>query len=168
MMMRRSARGKSVRYLRKWRGSSSPKNTMSGLTTPVQVGHFGTSPFITAGWWRQGETDESYHLLTSVINNDYLFFFLLAFSLELSDFLRGQRFSQNSLAAHLPHISSGRRCRWPSQTSHEPPPASQEESLPLNADGSASCAHDLDLDVLKPMKKKYYISPVRRCSACTS
>ncbi len=51
MMIRRSATGKSVRYLKKWRGSSSPKNTMSGLTTPVQVGHFGTVPLITSGWW---------------------------------------------------------------------------------------------------------------------
>lgn len=51
MTIRRSASGKSVRYFRKWRGSSSPKNTMSGLTTPLQVGHFGTVPLITSGWW---------------------------------------------------------------------------------------------------------------------
>lgn len=90
----------------------------------------------------------------------YNYLFVL-FSILLgtdSDFLWGQHFGQNSLAAHLPHSSSGRRCRWPSQTSHEPPPASQEESLPLNADGSASCAHNLGLDVLKPKKKRYITS----------
>ncbi len=51
MTIRRSANGKSVRYLKKCCGSSSPKNTMSGLTTPLHVGHFGTVPLITSGWW---------------------------------------------------------------------------------------------------------------------
>lgn len=51
IIIRRSASGKSVRYLKKCRGSSSPKNTMSGFTTPLQVGHLGTVPLITSGWW---------------------------------------------------------------------------------------------------------------------
>uniref|UniRef100_A0A480J988 NAD-dependent protein deacetylase sirtuin-3, mitochondrial n=1 Tax=Sus scrofa TaxID=9823 RepID=A0A480J988_PIG len=57
-MSSRSATGKSARCSRNLGGSGSPKNTMSGFTTPAQTRQRGTLSTITSAWATGGERPE--------------------------------------------------------------------------------------------------------------
>lgn len=81
----------------------------------------------------------------------------------------------HSLVAPLPHISSGTQCRWRWQMSRGLPPTSQEESLPLNTHTHTRkqvwwwCStYHIKHDAKRRKDMNPYISPARRCSACTS
>lgn len=54
-MSSRSARAKSATCSKNLAGSGSPKNTMSGFTTPVQTGQQGTLSAITSAWGSEGK-----------------------------------------------------------------------------------------------------------------
>lgn len=54
-MSSRSAMGKSATCSKNLAGSGSPKNTMSGFTTPVQTEQWGTLSAITSVWGIRGQ-----------------------------------------------------------------------------------------------------------------